>query len=317
MANYSLAADFFAEEQVQRVAQLADANPRLPVYRLHFPVAEEGVATAQAWARKLFVDTRFGDARPESTAHAGRLVLRHPDGYRIRLFYPSNWLEFNDTRRAFSGSTDVTQIDAADTLVREFIGRHQLLPAEWERQVRVDALRLLHAQGVSEDRMSEPTVINAFLSYQRVTGDIGWIGPGSRIVATIAQRSVVGFDRPWREFDPAPATMVDIRPVQEVVEELADRLAALHGKPLPRGAVRLEGIEFGYYAMGKHTQQRFLQPAYELKYRTMGPINAALSEVIPAHKVDIEALVVPPAVSRPPQKHRPAVDCTDGRSRPC
>jgi hypothetical protein len=206
------------------------------------------------------------------------------------------------------------ELQAADRLVQEFIARHHLLPEDWLQEVQVGEVRLLQSMGVSSDEPRRASVINLLLSYRRMTDKIGWIGPGSEIQATIESGEVVAIDRPWREVTEV-ATRVAIREPGDILQHLFDKLAELHGKPIPRGMFRLDRIEFGYYAMGKHAQQRFLQPAYQVFYRTTKEVFAAIAELIPAHDAQVGPLGPPAEPARPPLKHRPAPPPL--KSHPC
>jgi hypothetical protein len=305
-STHPIVDELLGAESAQEIIKLVHSERELPIYQLAFPSRQTMTTTAQEWAQKLFVKCLYNDARPQSSEHDNRLVLHHPDGYRVRAYYASNWLDYKDMRRAYQGQTDVMQSDVADALVREFIGQHALLPKDWHRHIKINELRLLRGLGVSSERLRETSIINALLSYQRITENIPWIGPGSQIVATIEGRDVVAFDRPWRELNSEIATTVRIRPLEEALQELFDKVAKLHGgKRIPRGMFKLDKIEFGYYAMGKHAQQRFLQPAYQVLYRTTRQVAAAVAEVIAAHGIQIEPLGPNPEPVRPPLKHRP------------
>jgi hypothetical protein len=86
---------------------------------------------------------------------------------------------------------------------------------------------------------------------------------------------------------------------------MLDRLSERSGGGcIEQGALKLERVEFGYYANNKYSLQRFLQPAYQIFYRTVGQISAAIEELVPAHREHIEPLGIEVVSANTPVKRR-------------
>lgn len=306
----------FSENPLAHFANDAANHFRsLPIYKVAFPVREHVAQQAHDWARKLFLHCRGDDPRPEPVAHDNRLVLVHPDGYRVRGFYASNWLEYRDQRGAYRGVMEAPELRQADELVRKFVQHLDLWSTDTWSSLAARNLRLLQGAGASNaNEFAKQKVINAIVSYQRTTNEIPWIGPGSAVTAMLASSGVVGLSRPWREIAKGTAATATLISFAEALDAHFAQIAKLHGKAIPASMFKLERVEFGYYTADRHQLQRFLQPAYQVFYRTQGQAAAGVVETLPAHRLDLEPLGPVAAPAKLPIKRRPELsrDC-----KPC
>jgi hypothetical protein len=300
--SHPLLDEFLESPVTQSAMALASDCKELPIYQLHFPDSSDVQKEAHRWAQNLFTDCRHQDSRPEATQHENRLVLHHPDGHRVRAYYASGCTEYRHLHRAYAGSTQIDNLEAAQEVVNRFADRHSLWPLDSVGQILPHGLELVKSQGAHREGLeSTITLHNAILIYQRLTSNIPWIGPGSQISAIIEGDDVVGFDRHWRHVMPSTSHTVNIIPLEEVFHKMLDRLWERSGGGcLERGALKLERVEFGYYASNKYSLQRSLQPAYQIFYRSVGQISAAIEELILAHGEQTEAFGIEAASANTP-----------------
>lgn len=298
--------ELLASPAMNAVHATLEGCKTLPVYRLHLPDRGDVENEAQRWARALFVDCKYLDPRAQTARHDNRFVLRHSDGLRVRAYYASGTVEYRHLGRAYAGTTAIADLRDAEAVVARFADRHALWPFDSIGQLQPKDFQLVQSLGMDPRSVeTEITTHNAIIGYQRVTSGIPWIGPGSRVLAIIEKDDVVGFDRSWRPVIPGAVCSVAVMPAEQAIRSMLDLIAMrAGGKPLERGALRLERAELGYYAMDKRAEQRFLQPAYQFFYRTSGEAAAAIVEVIAAHGEAIEPLVEPPSMA--PHDTRPA-----------
>jgi hypothetical protein len=304
--SHPLLDEFLESPVTQSALALVSDCKELPIYQLHFPDSSNVQKEAHRWAQSLFVDCRHQDSRPETTQHDNRLVLHHPDGHRVRAYYASGCTEYRHLHRAYAGSTQIDNLESAQAVVDRFADRYSLWPLDSVGQIRSHSLDFIKSQGAHREGLeSIITLHNAILIFQRFTLDIPWIGPGSQISAIIEGDDVVGFERHWRHLIPSNTYTVNLIPLQEVLQTMLDQLSERSGGDcLERGTLKLERVEFGYYANNKYSLQRFLQPAYQIFYRTVGQISAAIEELIPAHREQVETLGIEVARANTPVKRR-------------
>jgi len=289
------------------VAALSAAGQRgrqVSVFELEFPDPDVVARESHSWARVLFAAAINGDARPDVVQHRNRLVLNHPEGMRVRAYYESGYLEYRDLGRSYSGATHVSNLQEAGSIVETFISKYALWPNDTNRELRPESLRLVKKLGVSEERSTDVEVANAIIIYGRSTEGLPWLGPGSKISALIEGEEVVGFNRHWRQIVPDSARSVEVLPVESALNGMLDDLSRrLDGADIAAGVVEMERANLGYYAGGRRSRQRFLQPAYVFVYRIRNEFTTAgFVDVRPAHDLPLEALRRPPAVPLAQQK---------------
>lgn len=304
--SHPLLDEFLESPLTQSAMALVSDCKELPIYQLHFPDSSDVQKEAQRWAQNLFTNCYNQDSRPETTQHENRLVLHHPDGHRVRAYYASGCTEYRHLNRAYAGSTQIDNLKSAQEAVNRFADRHSLWPLDSVGQIHPHGLELVKSQGAyCEGLDSTITLHNAILNFRRFTLDIPWIGPGSQISAIIEGEDVVGFERYWRHLIPSNSYRVNLVPLQEVLQTMLDQISERSGgNCLERGTLKLERVEVGYYANNKYSLQRFLQPAYQIFYRTVGQISAAIEELVPAHREQIEPLGTEAIGTNAPIKRR-------------
>ncbi len=270
MVKHTVLNELLETPEIKSIVNKIKEIEKAPVYRLQFPDEDQLIEEAYRWAHCLFADCKNRDPRPEPIKHENRLVLKHPEGFRVRTYYASGYMEFRNIERTYAGKTDIANLREAAGIVEEFASKHALWPLDSNDQFQEEAIRFVKSQGSSQKGEKVNVVTNnAIVVYKRLTGGIPWVGPGSKISAMVECKDVVGFNRYWRKVIPGPVEMMPLLPVETAVEAMVNDLASrFDGTPIESGDIKLERVDFGYYAMGKRKLQRFLQPVYVFIYRT-------------------------------------------------
>ena len=293
MTEHSLFHELLEDERVISLSRYINEQKQVNIHQLKFPEIPELKKEAYAWAKSLFANTKSGDTRPEPNEYQDRLVLRHPDGFRIRTYYASGYLEYHNLARTFAGKTEISNTKEADLVVQEFASKHSLWPIDSQEQIQFEDLRFVKSQGnSSKGDNSEIITNNVIVSYKRVTNGLRWIGSGSKITAMIEGKDIVAFDRHWRQIMPKHIK-VSILPVEQALENMINRLScSIDNKTMNKGDISLEHVDFGYYAAGRRKLQRFLQPVYMFIYRPRSKFTTAtIVDVQLAHNESFENII--------------------------
>jgi hypothetical protein len=293
MAKHPVLNELLETPAIRAIADEVNKRGEVPVYRLQFPNLGQLREEAYRWAYSLFADSRNRDPRPEPIEHRDRLVLQHPEGLRIRTYYASGYMEFRNLERTYAGKTEITSLREAKAVVREFAAKHTLWTLDSDQQLQAEAIRFVKSHSSArEGAVADIITNNSIVVYKRLTGEIPWVGPGSKISAIIEGKDVVGFNRYWRQVIPGPFQVMPLVRVEVAVEAMVNDLSSrLDGVPIEPGDILLERADFGYYAAGKRKLQRFLQPVYVFIYRTPNAFTTAgYVDVRLAHEKQLEPL---------------------------
>lgn len=293
MAKHPVLNELLDSPEIRVIADEINERGEVPVHRLQFPDVAQLRKEAYRWAHSLFTACKNRDPRPEPVEHQNRLVLQHPEGFRIRTYYASGYIEFRNLDRAYAGKTKITSLRAAEALVGEFAAKHALWPPDSNQQLQAEAIRFVKSQGSTRNGEAVDIVTNnSIVVYKRLTGGIPWVGPGSKVTAMIEGKDVVGFNRYWRQVIPGPVRVMPLVPIEAAVEAMVNDLSSrLNGVPIEPGDILLERADFGYYAAGKRKLQRFLQPVYVFIYRMLNAFTTAgFVDVRLAHEEQLETL---------------------------
>jgi hypothetical protein len=280
-------------EAAMSVQALVPSFNTLAIHKLQFPDRNQLLKEAESWSQRLFRDGRHDDCRAEPVVHDNRIVLRHPDGYRVRAYFASGSIEYKNTARGYRGMTPVEIRQDAEEIVKQFAETHDLWPLDSLGLIRPNRFELTRGKGVSRGAAASTEIThNAILSFRRYTMEVPWIGPGALISAMIEGKEVIAFERNWRSVIPTPGHAVPVLPLGEALESLLVQMGRRGLREL--GALDLVGAEFGYFADSKWALQRFLQPAYLITLRVRGQVGVRLTFVLAAHREKVESLEAPP-----------------------
>lgn len=292
--KHPIVEDFLSNPAIRKLARRANKQKEIPIYKLQFPDIEELKREAYSWTQSLFNNNQIGDPRPDTLQHMDRLVLLHPEGFRVRTYFASGYMEYRDLERTYAGKCDLSTIEEANSIVQEFGSRHNLWPFDSEQHIQVENIKFVRSQGVSSNHeQTQNFTNNIIVDYKRLTNGIPWIGPGSRITAMIEGRDVVAFQRYWRKIIPGQSAVV-LNSIENTIESMVNWLSrcCFDNKSLESGDIRIEQVEFGYYGCEKRKLQRFLQPAYIVYVSTaerFGTVAFAYTQV--AHDKQLEKIV--------------------------
>lgn len=295
MIKHEVIDELLENKSIKKLADSIYKHEEVSVYQLQFPSVKELQKEAYQWAYSLFNNCESGDPRPEPIKHKNRLVLQHPEGFRIRTYYASGYIEYRQLKRTYTGRTDVSNLKDADSIIREFGSKNGLWPLNSDGQIQAEGIRFVRSQGCSsKGEKTEVLTNNVITIYKRLTNGIPWIGPGSRITAMIEERDVVAFNRYWRQVTPKQVK-VQLLSIENAVEAMVKDLSSrLDNRNIQPEDLILESAEFGYYAAEKRKLQRFLQPAYIFTYHTTGKFATGFVDVRLAHNKKLEKLVDDP-----------------------
>jgi hypothetical protein len=294
MKEHPLLQELLDDPRVETLSHHINELKESYIYHLELPDQAILNLEANKCANTMFVNKKNVNPLFESKNYDDRLVLSHPDGFRIRVYYASGYFEYHDLNRIFSGNTNLIDMKEADSIVQEFCSRYSLWPANSQQQIQAEKLRFVKSQGNSNRNETSKVIINNILvSYRRLTNGLSWLGPGSKIIAIIEGNDVVGFDRHWRDIGPKEEIKVQLLSVEGALEKMINRLSSsLDNKTLNKGDIFLEGIDFGYYAADRHTLQQFLQPVYMFTYRPISTVTTvSIVDIHLAHNESFENLL--------------------------
>ncbi|WP_437741425.1 hypothetical protein WMF39_38185 [Sorangium sp. So ce1504] len=285
---------------VQKASREATERKRLPIHGLRQPPREELIAEARRWALALSVGQGACQATADPVCHEDRLVLTHPNGHRVRAWFPSGCVEYKNLHRAYTGTTDVACMEAATAIAEQFLGRFALWPIDGSDQLRPCDLSFVSSQGIhGAGDMASVIRNNAVLRCRRVFDEISWIGPGAFVTCMIEGGDVVGYERNWRPLI-RTTEIVDLISLEEALQH--DAQPYLHSA-LAESRCGLDfsvkQVEFGYYAADRWTTQHSLLPAYRIALSIRGDVGVAVSQIIPAHRDSRLAALLPAPDKRP------------------
>lgn len=188
--------------------------------------------------------------------------------WNLTMYRESGGWKFRHRQRwqADDGSANL-RIEDEDAIVaaREVIEKFDVAPAEDFEPMRVARLRVATSErgsGKSDER-----VIDVGVGFRRLVRGVPVEGPGGKIVVYLDhERTATGIDHLWREIEGVHEPVKRLRSTEDAIEAIR----RLHEGP-GGGKVELTGLRFGYFEMGWHHDQEFLQPAYVAFLRLISP----------------------------------------------
>lgn len=257
---------------------------RLPSYTVHPPCRERASNDCRRWSQAIACARKFDSTEFIETRHDNRIVLMHPDGHRVRTYFPSGALEYRDLRRAYAGSTCVDTLGEAQKIAEAFLGQYALWPLDSVSQLRPVDLSFVSSQGTSSRRdRTEIVRCNAILRYHRETDGVAWIGPGAYLTCIIEGTDVVGYEHVWRPITQGAESENDLLGLRDALGRAGDYcMNSLFAYEGSANQLTVEKIDFGYYAADKWTRQTILVPAYRLEVSVRGQVAAAVTQIVPA-----------------------------------
>jgi hypothetical protein len=257
------------------------------IYRLRRPdVSQESVRR---------VGSRFG---LRATTDAGTFILNRssiaysePSGWGLKQVQSSGgWQYRHATRWQADGRGNLRiQDHEAARLALDAIRKYGL-PTELEQErVRVERLHVAHA--TREGANHEERIVGVRVLYRRTVDGLPVEGLGGRTTVYLDQeRELTGIDHLWRDIDYVHEPVRKLRPVEEAIEEVRRRYGAGPGR------IEVTDLRLGYFELGWHEEQEYLQPAYvvfvglggsngRFRMKATVPVAAAVNAVGPIEPV--------------------------------
>jgi hypothetical protein len=216
------------------------------------------------------VGSRFG---LRGTVDAGTFILNsssiaysEASAWELKQFRRSGgWQYRHATRWQAAGPGHLHLEDQeASRLAMDAIGRYAL-PTEPElERTRVDRLHVAHAARGGANH--EERIVGVRVQYRRMVDGLPVEGPGGKTVVYLDQeRELSGIDHLWRDIESVYEPVRRLRPVEEAIEEVRRRYGAGPGR------VEVTDLRLGYFELGWHEDQEYLQPAYIVLLQLGGP----------------------------------------------
>jgi hypothetical protein len=233
------------------------AEGELRLYRVR--KADSSRETVQRVARQVGLNGELGmfcespSSQSYTEAEWSLNLYRESGGWTYR--HRHRW-------QADDGQADL-QIEDEDAIgaARAIVERHELAPSEDFAPLRVARLRVASSERGSTK--ADERVIDVGVCFQRTIGGVPVEGPGGKVIVYLDHnREVTGIDRLWREIEGEHEPVKGLREPEEAVEDVRRRHGGAGG-----GRVEVTGLRFGYFEMGWHHEQEFIQPAYVLFLR--------------------------------------------------
>lgn len=219
----------------------------------------------------------------------------------LQLFRGSGGWKYRDRRRwqVDDGSADLRIDDAAAVAAaREVIETRQLTSMDGLRPLRVTRLHVAHAERGSEK--SEERVIDVGVAFERLVDGVPVEGPGGKVVVYLDhERRLTGVDHLVREIEDEHEPVASLRSAEEALDDVRRRYEGPD-----EGRLEVTGVRLGYFEMGWHHRQEFLQPAYIVFLRLVSADERIRMNSVFA----VAAAANSPAAIEPPRRRPPAQD---------
>jgi hypothetical protein len=226
----------------------------LPIYRLARPASDRETIQRVAKRFGLKGEMQRGTFCEGPSSHA----YTEAD-WTVNMFRESGGWKYRNHHRwqVDDGTTDFSiEDDEAISEARRVVERYEVAPVEDFRPLRVTRLRV--ATSEREGRTSDERVIDVGVAFRRLVRGVPVEGPGGQVVVYLdGKRELTGVDRIWREIEGEQQSAGRLRTAEEALEEVRRRYQGPGA-----GRVEVTSLRFGYFEMGWHHEQEFLQPAY-------------------------------------------------------
>jgi hypothetical protein len=276
-------------------------TPKMPanIYRLSRPHVNERSVRVLARQFGMRPDAKSGrfciDAGKITYAeqHLELTVNRASGG--VRLIDRSRWQV--DDRKSDLRIEDA----AARRLATNVIKKYKLARTADMKFLKASRLRVGVATRNGE-QASERT-IDVAIAMQRMIDKIPVDGPGGKIVVYFDHEgNLTGFEMIWRETSGVHRRKQAHRSPQSAIEEMAAHFET------KQGIIEVQEVRYGYFEDDRHTDQRYLQPAY-IVFGILGSVDGGSRKrtiyVAPA-LVNPVGRITPPLKRKSAQKPRPS-----------
>ncbi|HEY2471030.1 MAG TPA: hypothetical protein VGI45_24760 [Terracidiphilus sp.] len=230
-------------------------TPKKPanIYRLSRPRVSDRSVSALARQFGMRADAKSGrfcsdaDKITYAERHLELTINRASGG--IRFIDRSRW-QIDDRK------SDLRIEDAAARrLATNLIKKYKLAQAAEMKFLKASRLRVGVATKNGE-QASERT-IDVAIAMQRIIDKIPVDGPGGKIVVYLNHEGeLTGLEMIWREIGGIHRRNQAHRSPQSAIEEMAAHFKTKHG------IIEVQAVRYGYFEDDRHTDQRYLQPAY-------------------------------------------------------
>jgi len=257
----------------------------LPVYRVKPVEPQQLREQAAALANRTLA--RIGGGQPFSatafTLDGNRLVARNDKGVLVRTYLPSGFLSVVNQEQLFRGRCLPLSDSQAADIARKFVAGNKIVALLANESLTLADVWRVRSQGMlASKQTSERVLNNIIVILGRQLGDKAVIGPGGRVVTFLGgSGEVLGFERNWREIDPAAVDKVRAKGPVAAARAVVAELARVFGpRPPSAQAFHIRRAECGYFAASKRKAQKFLQPAYAVHIEVEGEKMPHIAQVI-------------------------------------
>jgi hypothetical protein len=276
-----------------------EPDVKTQIYRLGAP----GVTTASVYRLAQQFGLKGSPANGRLQEQEGTISYTEQQ-YVVHLYKASGAVRFIDQARWMVDdlkSNVEFDDDKAIALAEEVAKKYELVK---EGEYQVLRVTRLHAGTLElETKKSEERVIDAGVVFQRVIEGVPVRGPGGKLVIYLDhQGQMTGFDRIWRGIE---AVYKPVEALKKPARIEAHLTRFLTRREVARADV--EDVEFGYFELGPHDAQRYLQPAYIMRLRL--PVSEQESHMRSAFVVEAATNPVgtlvhykPPRPAQPPRQ---------------
>ncbi len=219
--------------------------------------------------------------------------LTYTEGpFVVTLYRSSGTLRYYDRTR-WQVDDRISNVEFSDDeaveMAKRFISQSELIPLAECELSKVSHLRVGTMELDSD--FAEERVIDVGVIFKRTVDGLPVHGSGGKVTVYIDHNGdVTGFERIWRDISEVyrEVPFEQLRP-----PEYAERSLNRYLRWKKRGRTEVEAVHFGYFELGKGELQRYLQPAYIMSFRLIGP------EIGPDRRMITKSIHVVPAASKP------------------
>ena len=255
--------------------QLPERVPdSLVVYRLAEPAAFPESAKQLAGLASNMGLT----GRPTETCFSDEWTTHQEGLYSLSIHSVSGGITGRHRERYGQPVTETFEIDDAKAtdIARGFLEKSQLVELRDSTVRRVTHLQMAGGGPDGKER-TEAVVLDAGVVFGRSIEGVPVDGPGGFAMINVdGEGEVAGFRSVWRPTAERAeeVKILDAGRAREAMEGVAKQV---------RGDVTVTKASFGYFELGIHDRQRFLQPAYIMVYVVQdGEVAYKSAEVVAA-----------------------------------
>lgn len=275
------------------------------IYRLKAPGITESFLRETARQFGLNGDVRSGEFFKDDEE------LTYTEGpFVVTLYRASGALRYYDSLR-WQMDDKISNVGFSDEeaveIARRFIAQSDLVPLAECELSKVSHLRAGTMEFDSD--FYEERVIDVGVIFKRTVDDLPVLGPGGKVTVYIDHNGdVTGFERIWRNISHLYREV----PFEQLrAPEYAERSLDRYLRSKKNGRIEVEAVDFGYFELGKNELQLYLQPAYVMSTRLVGPefrpdmrMTVSLTHVVPAARKPVGQIIRQERRATRPQEAR-------------